>query len=171
MDWLSWLRGILVVALFGWLFEALQPASAMKRYTRLAIGLLLMVAILHPLVGLLGSRLPALARPFWTDADVQGLLQQGVFLQQKEQSDALVSYRQALARAAQAAALGVSGVHGATAQVEVSAHEVPQAATLQIVVSSAGPATLQAVRQSVATALGISAGSVRVDWTEGGVGP
>ncbi len=171
MDWLSWLRGILVVALFGWLFEALQPASAMKRYTRLAIGLLIMVAVLHPLVSLLGVRVPALAKPFWNDADVQGLLQQGVFLQQKEQTDATASYRTALARAAEAAALGVQGVQKATAQVSVDANDAPTSAQLQIVVQSAGPATLQAVRSSVGTALGMSPGSVRVSWTEGGVGP
>lgn len=171
MDWLSWLRGILVVALFGWLFEALQPASAMKRYTRLAIGLLLMVAILHPIVSLLGSRLPALARPFWSTGDVQSLLQQGVFLQQKEQSDATATYHSALVRAAESAALAVQGVHRAVAQVSFDVQEAPTSASLQIVTSSGGPATIAAVRQAVGTALGISAGSVRVSWTEGGVGP
>ncbi|MDA8345864.1 MAG: stage III sporulation protein AF [Thermaerobacter sp.] len=171
MDWLSWLRGILVVALFGWLFEALQPASAMKRYTRLAIGLLLMVAILHPIVTLLGSRLPTLAKPFWTDGDVQGLLQQGVFLQQREQKAAQASYQEALSRAAMAAVLGVQGVQKAQVQVTLSASEAPESANVQVVVASGGPATLQAVRKAAATALGISQGSVRVSWTEGGVGP
>lgn len=171
MDWLTWLRGILVVALFGWLFEALQPASALRRYTRLAIGLLLMVAVLSPVMAMVGARLPMLAKPFWNDADVRGLLQQGVFLQQKEQASAQSSYRAALAQAAEAAALGVSGVRQAKAQVMISSNDAPEAATMQIVVSSAGPATLQAVKSAVSTALGISQGVVRVDWTEGGVGP
>lgn len=167
MDFLSWVRGILVVALFGWLLEALQPADSMRRYTRLAIGLLLMVAILRPAVGLLHGSVPRLAAPYWSDPDVQGLLQQGVFLQQKEEAQAVSAYRTQLAKAASAAAQSVVGGPPVRSEVAIDSQDAPQTATVHIG-GSARKGEAQAVQAAVAQTLGISPQAVRVEWDEGG---
>jgi len=170
MDWLSWLRGILVVALFGWLLEALQPASALRRYTRLVIGLLLMVAVLQPLASIWRQRLPVLAGSFWHDPDVQGLLQQGALLQGQEQSQTMVAYRREMAAAGEAAAMSVVGRAATGVRVTIGGGDAPSAATVTMRGHPAA-ATRQAVQQAVATALGISPGAVRVDSSEGGLAP
>ena len=166
MDWLSWLRGILVVALFGWLLEALQPASAMRRYTRLVIGLLLMVAVLQPITFLWRQRLPALAGSFWRDPDVQGLLRQGVLLQTQERSQTMATYRRAMATAGEAAAESVAGGAATRVTVTLGPADSPTSATVSLR-GHPSAATQQAVAKAVAEALGISEAAVRVDSSEG----
>jgi len=164
MDWLSWLRGILVVALFGWLLEALQPASALRRYTRLVIGLLLMVAVLSPVVGLLRTKLPTLTGVFWQDRDVQGLLQQGGVLESREEAQTVQDYRQQMAATAAAAAEAVDG--GAAVRVTlVLKGDEPASAVAVVRGGHPSDAARQAVARAVGTTLGISTSEVRVDWT------
>ncbi len=170
MDWLGWLRGILVVALFGWLLEALQPANAMRRYTRLVIGLLLMVAVLQPLTVLWQQRLPSLAGAFWHDPDVQSLLQQGTVLQGKEQAQTITAYRNEMSLAGEAAAQSVAGSDAVAVNVAIDTSDAPSAATV-VLRGKPSSGTIEAVRRAVATALGISQGAVRVDSSEGGLAP
>ena len=170
MDWLSWLRGILVVALFGWLLEALQPANALRRYTRLVIGLLLMVAVLQPLASIWRQRLPVLAGSFWHDPDVRGLLQQGALLQGQERSRTMAAYRREMTAAGEAAAQSVAGSAAAGVQVTVGGSDAPSAATVTMR-GHPPAATRRAVQRAVATALGISPNAVQVDSSEGGLAP
>lgn len=170
MDWLSWLRGILVVALFGWLLEALQPASALRRYTRLVIGLLLMVAVLQPLTSIWRKNLPALAGSYWHDPYVQGLLQQGVLLQNQEQGQTMATYRREVSAVGEAAAQAAAGSAATSVTVTLGSGDAPSAATVTL----RGQQTAgirQRVTHAVATALGISQDSVRVDSSEGGLAP
>ncbi len=170
MDWLSWLRGILVVALFGWLLEALQPASTMRRYTRLVIGLLLMVAVLEPLTVVLKQRLPALTGSYWHDPDVQGLLQQGSVLQTQEQAQTVSQYRKEMSETGEAAAQAAAGSEALSVSVTIGQSEAPTGAEVTLRGHPAA-ATRTAVRRAVATALGISEAAVRVDSSEGGLAP
>jgi len=171
VDWLNWIRGILVVALFGWLLEALQPASELRRYTRLAIGLLLMVAILQPAVTLLSGRLPTLSGTFWKDPDVRDILQQGVFLQKNEESQAVSMYRGELQRAAESTAEAVSGAKSVTVQVALSGQRAPEGASVRIRAPAQGAQQTDAVQAAVASTLGIAQRTVHVEWSGGGVEP
>jgi len=170
MNWLLWLRGILVIALFGWLLEALQPASTMRRYTRLVIGLLLMVAVLQPLTAIWRQRLPALTGSFWRDPAVQGLLQQGVLLQRSEQGETLAAYRREVAAAGEAAAQAVAGGAAGGVTVTLGPGDAPRAATVTLRQGESS-AVQNAVRKAVATALGIAQGSVQLDSSKGGLAP
>ncbi len=170
MDWASWLRGILVVALFGWLLEALQPANAMRRYTRLVIGLLLMVAVLQPLTVIWKQRLPALVGSYWHDPDVQGLLEQGSVLQTQEQAQTVSTYRKEMSATGEAAAEAVAGSDAVSVAVTIGAADAPSAASV-VLRGHPAAATQEAVKRAVATALGISQAAVRVDSSEGGLAP
>lgn len=168
MDFTTWLRGILVVALLGWLLEALQPASELRRYTRLAIGLLVMVAVMRPLIPMLESLPHTLEDPFLKFADVGSVVQQGVFLHSQEESLALGQYRRELVQAASAAAEAVPGVRSASAQVEVAPDNVPRAVSVSVQSVTQSSALAGSVQQAVSEALGISAQAVRVDFGKGG---
>lgn len=168
MDFTTWLRGILVVALLGWLLEALQPASELRRYTRLAIGLLVMVAVMRPLIPMLESLPHTLSDPFLKFQDVGSVMQQGVFLNRQEEGLALVRYRTELVQAARAAAETVPGVRSASAEVQVAPDNAPRAASIAVQSETQTAALTAGVQQAVAAALGISAQSVRVDFGKGG---
>lgn len=51
----SWARTLLAVAVFGMLLELLLPSRSMQPYVRLAVGLVVLAAVLSPLVGLVRS--------------------------------------------------------------------------------------------------------------------
>ncbi len=170
MDWLAWLRGILVVALFGWLLEALQPASTMRRYTRLVIGLMLMMAVLQPIATLWRQRLPTLTGSYWHDPDVQGLLQQGVLLRSQEEGQTMTAYRREMSSVGEAAAQSVAGRSAASVTVSIGPGDQPAEAAVTLR-GQPSTARRQAVAQAVATALGISPAAVRVDSSEGGLAP
>lgn len=168
MDFASWLRSILVVALLGWLLEALQPASDMKRYTRLAIGLLVMVAVMRPLIPVLQTLSQRVADPFLKYQDVGTVLQQGVFLEQGEERLALRNYHEEVDRAAAAAADAVPGISSASAAVTFGSGDAPAGAVVTVSARAPTASLAQEVQQAVAEALGMTAGAVRVDFGKGG---
>jgi len=114
----GWVREIAVVVLLGWVLEMLVPRQDFRRYVRLVIGLLVLVAVIRPALVLLGhARAPTF--PDTADGQVATLIAQGKALEAQDQGASLALYAQKVGEEAAAIADTVPGVGGASGTAEV----------------------------------------------------
>lgn len=120
MSALDWIREVILVVLLGWVLEMLVFSEEYRRYVRLVIGLLVLVAVIRPALVFLGSPTLPIPKGMGTDAAVAGLVAQGIAMNQSDQAAAMTLYASDVGREAAAVALTVPGVQGAkgTASVE-----------------------------------------------------
>lgn len=119
----QWVRELALVVLAGTLLEMLLPQSYLRRYARVIVGLLVVLAMLTPVVNFLREGLPGVGTAQgWAlpVAETERILERGARWRKEREVRALEEYRQRLARRAETVAEGVPGVRGARARVTVS---------------------------------------------------
>lgn len=165
----AYLRDILVVAVIGAILELMVPRSDSKRYVRLVVGLVILLAMLHPVVGLLrngtaaGFAVPTGSVP----REWAGLVQEGQALLRSNQQGILGQYQTAVTGQVQRLVAGMPGGKGAAVRVAVdqspSSPNFGQVTAVGIVPAApVNPPARQAMAAQVAGLLGISQSRVQV---------
>jgi len=120
----EWVRGLVILALLGTCLELLVPSSGMKKYVRMTMGLLVVLAVVRPVASLLGHPVPLevlapVERPDPHLPTLGQIMNQAAEFRQRSQALAAEEARVRLEAAARAAALSVGGVGEAAATVSV----------------------------------------------------
>ena len=161
----AWVRSLVAILLLAGIAELLLPTGAMKGYARALLGLLVLLGMLQPLVGLLHGEIRL---------ELPGLSGPGTVAVAAETSSAaesgLAAYEQLVAAQAAKIAEQVPGVQSASATVSFAAggdgSPAVQRAAVNVQPTAAGLAQgagLQArVRQAVAGGLGVVTDAVDV---------
>jgi stage III sporulation protein AF len=146
MDGLKdWVRGLVLLVLLGSCLELLLPMNSMKKYVRMALGLLIVLSTTRPIIGLLGQPVTVDAELFAAPPDkhlptLREILDQAAQFRAKSRALAATEAQEGLATEAVRAAKAVPGVADARATVELgdSAGEVVvQRLTVTVVPGSA----------------------------------
>jgi stage III sporulation protein AF len=152
----QWVGHLAAVVLLAGVAEMLMPSGRLQGYARAALGLMVLLAVLSPLLAALHQgvawSLPDVALPPQQAVADEGALTAAVF-------------RQLLAERVAAAADAVPGVQGAQAEVDVVPGEgaTPPAVVAVRLTLHGPPGVGPAVAAAVAAALGISPERVKVD--------
>jgi stage III sporulation protein AF len=124
LDFLKeWVRGLVMLVILATCLEMMLPMTAMKKYVRMTMGLLVVLAVIQPMLGFMhqtvtvtnlfpddnGGNLPTIAQ-IMTKADQ---------FREKNRTLALTEAQTRLTAEAVAAARSVKGVAGARADVQV----------------------------------------------------
>lgn len=126
MDGLKeWVRGLVLLVLLASCMELLLPMNAMKKYVRMTMGLLVVLAVTRPILGFLGHPVAVDAGLFSQQADsrlptMNEILAQATAFREKNRNLALTEARTAVALEAAKAAKGVPGVADARAAVDLN---------------------------------------------------
>lgn len=119
----QWIRELALIILVGTLLEMLLPQNHMRRYARVIVGLLVVLAMLTPVMNLFRQGPPVVGTwQGWVprEGETERILEQGARWQKDRESRALEEYRRRLAQRAETLAEGVPGVRKARARVVVS---------------------------------------------------
>lgn len=188
----GWVREILLVVILGWVLEMMVPAESMRRYMRLVIGLLVLLAVLHPFLTLIGTPLRVLL-PDSSSQNLATYVAQGMQMRTTSETQILEDYRLRLAADAVAVAEGVPWVQSAQATVSIQSSrsaadfgavsgaivgvspEAIRIAPVEIgpqgsVAAGVPTAVAAAVQDRVAAALGIRPSQVSVQRLQGTTG-
>lgn len=157
-----WVRSLAAILLLAGIAELLLPAGSLKGYARSLLGLLVLLGVLQPVVGLLRGTirldLPALSAPA---APAGG---------GAAAAAASAAYERLLAAQAARMAQQVPGVQSASASLRFAGggatEPMPTAAAVEIAPSAVGmlqgAALSERVRSAVAAGLGLPAQAVTV---------
>lgn len=135
----EWVRNLVVIMVLAGLADLLVPMGNMKRFVRLNMGLVVLLAVLGPLLTLLGQ--PLVIDPPAQTPGAGGLRPLSEVLAGaaalRAQNEGLITrqMRLRLQAEAEAAAVGVPGVAAATATVELaggSPHEPPHLTAVRV---------------------------------------
>jgi len=129
VEWFrDWVRTLVTVLLFGTLLEFLLPRTALARAARMAVGLVVVLVVLQPLMALLGGRLEldrlapgelwGWPQPAPPGSGLPGPAL-GTDMKRWRETRTLEVYRALLNQRAELEALAVPGVGRARARVEV----------------------------------------------------
>lgn len=186
----AWVRQIILIALLAGVVEMIMPESVSKRYAHLAMGLLVMLSILVPFLGLLKQDVDwEGALGLSGDGMAPAMAQTGIGgatrrFREGQQQLILEVYRERLNSRVEEVSEGVEGVRRAHARVEVddavSSPRYGSVAGAEVEVeidpgraTSPGP-VIESVREAVSEVLGVSRSSVSIRskpvGTEGGTG-
>lgn len=161
-----WVQALAAILLLAGITEMLLPTGPLKGYARSLLGLLVLLGVLQPVVGLLKGNirldLPSLLTPAASST--------GSAVQNQAELQAAAAYEQLVAAQAARMAEQVPGVQAASAtlrfQARAAAEPAVQAAAIQISPSAAGivrggalPGQVQA---AVAAGLDLPASAVSV---------
>jgi stage III sporulation protein AF len=123
LDFLKeWVRGLVMLVILATCLEMMLPMTAMKKYVRMTMGLLVVLAVIQPVLGLMhqtvtvtnlfpddnGGNLPTIAQ----------IMSQADQFREKNRTLALTEAQTRLSTEAVAAARSVKGVAGARADVQ-----------------------------------------------------
>jgi stage III sporulation protein AF len=161
----GWVRALAAILLLAGVAELLLPAGSMKGYARGILGLLVLLAVLQPAVGLLHGEirleLPALAAV----PAAAPLAEQSA----QAESAAARAYERLVAGQAARIAEQVPGVEAASATLQFAggAAGTPQVEQAAVAVTPTAAALAQGdlqtqVQSAVAAGLGLAAGAVTV---------
>jgi len=121
----EWVKNLAVLALLASCLELMLPMGSMKKYVKLTMGLLIVLATLKPVFGFLGQPVLATAQLF--DEEPQAglpslseIMARAADFREKNKSLAAGEVKAGLAAEAARAARSVSGVADAEAEVEIS---------------------------------------------------
>jgi stage III sporulation protein AF len=119
----EWVRGLVLLVLLGGCLEMLLPMGGMKRYVRLVLGLLVMLAMVRPVLAFLGQEVKvdfaAFVPPDRGLPTLSQIMADARRFQLKNRSRAIDEVRQQLQREAAGAARSVGGVAAASASVQL----------------------------------------------------
>ncbi|HLN65190.1 MAG TPA: stage III sporulation protein AF [Symbiobacteriaceae bacterium] len=142
----EWVRHLVLLVLLATCLELLLPMNSMKKYVRLTMSLLVMLAVTQPILGLLGKPVAVDASLFAAPADKQlptmaEIMAQASQFREKNQALANQEARGALAAEAVRAAKQVPGVADADASVvvvEANGEQQIQTVTVTIIPGTPG---------------------------------
>lgn len=156
----NWIKHLIMLALLAGVVELLLPQSSLQRYARTALGFMVLLAVLLPVLGLMGQGVDwARAFAWEPPPGEEAAVADGVRrLQEVGRQLTLDAYRARVAAQVEAAAEAVPGVADARATVEVEGD--PQSPRF---------GTIRAVRVAVSTARAAGEGIAPVRPVE--VGP
>lgn len=166
-DLKTWVRQLVLIVILVGVVEMLLPDASMRKYARATLGLLVLIAILVPFLGLLHREVR------WAEAfsalpaqGYAGPAAAGESLKRVERELMLSVFRDQVAERAKRVAEGIPGVGAAGARVEVeSSWGSPRFGTVRRVELMIGPAAdnlREEVAQAVARDLGLARGLVKV---------
>lgn len=122
----EWVKGLVLLALLASCLELMLPMGKMKRYVKLTMGLLIVLATLKPVFGLLGQEVALTAGLFEVDAGAaKGVPTLGEIMaraqdfREKNKALAVGEVSIGLAEEAARAARSVTGVADAEADVDL----------------------------------------------------
>lgn len=120
----EWVKGLVLLALLASCLELVLPMGSMKRYVKLTMGLLIVLATLKPILGFLGQPVTVTADFLETDAPAGvptlGQIMAGAeAFREKNQALAAGEVESGLSAEAARAARSVNGVADAEAEVQV----------------------------------------------------
>ncbi len=120
----EWVRGLVVLVVLASLLEMLLPMGGMKRFVRLTMGLLIMLGIVRPILGLLGGPIsvdPGVwVQPTAALPSVDEIMEEADRFQARTQAMLLEEVEGRLRRAAEEAARSVEGVAEAAVALELA---------------------------------------------------
>ena len=126
----EWVRGLVVLVVLASLLEMLLPMGEMKRFVRLAMGLVIMLGIVRPILGLLGGQVAIDPESWFHPADslpsVSEIMREAERFQAHTQALLLDELRERMQRTAEGAARSVEGVAEASAAVELAGGPRPE---------------------------------------------
>lgn len=146
MEWLKqWVRELVMLVLLAGCLDLLVPMGSLKKYVRMVMGLLVMVSLINPILGLWraeiridqvleqqSGRLPSI-KEVQAEAD-----------RYRSRVEAQVSgqFRQQVESRAAEAARAISGIHEATvtAEVAIAADQTPSIASVRVYITPQRPA-------------------------------
>lgn len=128
MDFLKeWVRGLVTLVLLAGALEMLIPSNGMKKYVRMTMGLVIVLAVVRPITVLVGRPIDPQALSVYSDlTDAHGLptleqiMADAALFRSRNQKLATDDVRLALANQARAAALRVKGVSQVWADVTLT---------------------------------------------------
>jgi len=119
----EWVKNIVLIVLFASFLELLLPSSAMQRFVRVIMGLLVLLAVLNPVLDVLSARLtpevPALAAA--NGAAAERARNGAKIMVRERERVAAELYRRDLARQMRAVVAAVDGVADAKVTVTTAA--------------------------------------------------
>lgn len=120
----EWVKGLVLLALLASCLELVLPMGNMKRYVKLTMGLLIVLATLKPIFGFLGQPVAVTADFLETDAPtgvptLGQILASAEAFREKNQALAVGEVESGLSAEAARAARSVKGVADAVAEVQV----------------------------------------------------
>jgi len=120
----DWVRGLVILVVLASLLEMLLPMGSMKKFVQLAMGLLILLGIVRPVVNLLGGSLSLdpipLAEPAGELPTMSEIMVQANQFQERNQALLLREAEERLVAAAQGAALAVEGVAEAAVTLQLT---------------------------------------------------
>lgn len=122
----EWVRELVVLVLLGSCLELIIPSSSFKKYIRMAMGLIVVLAVVRPIASFLGS--PVMvetvaldqSRPDGRLPTLNEIMTKAGEFRAKNRTLATDEARGQIAAHAREAALGVSGVRDATVAVNLA---------------------------------------------------
>lgn len=122
----EWVRGLVMLVLLGTCLELFIPANDMKKYIRMTMGLVVVLAVVAPMAAFLGRPVVvdtmALGEPGGASLpSLNQIMNQAREFRERNQGLALQEARSQLAELARRAALAVPGVGEARAEVALTA--------------------------------------------------
>lgn len=133
----EWVKGLVLLALLASCLELVLPMGNMKRYVKLTMGLLIVLATLRPIFGFLGRPVAVTADFLETDAPagvptLGQIMASATAFREKNQALAVGEVESGLSAEAARAARSVGGV--ADAEAEVQLEEGKETVTIHSVV-------------------------------------
>lgn len=175
----EWVRHLVVLTLVAGMLEFLVPSNSMKAYVRTVMGLLVMLAMLTPVLKLLGqSTVPDLEAlvPLGSEQrlDLSAVQREATRLAQVGSTQVGATFRARLAASARVAAGEVPGVERAEVSVSLGLSETgggpPPVEAIRVRIwPEPGidvPRTLAAVARAVAVKLGLDPARVQASAVE-----
>ncbi len=139
----EWVRELTVLVILGTCLELLIPMGSMKKYIRMTMGLVVVLAVVSPIAAFLGRPVVVETLSLGEPNDgrlpsVNEIMVQARQFQERNQSQALEEARRSLGAEARAAAEGVSGVAEARAEITLQKRGEEYAITAVVVTVTPG---------------------------------
>lgn len=119
----EWVRGLVLLVVIASFLELLLPMSSMKRFVRMAMGLLIILGVVRPIVGLLGQSVAVNPTLLLSDEpalpSMSQLMTEANRFQARNQKLLLQEAEERLGEEVRGAARKVSGVSDAQAEVRL----------------------------------------------------
>jgi len=121
----EWVRGLVVLVLLASCLEMMLPMGSMKKYVKLTMGLMIVLATLKPVFGFLGQPVAVTAALFDEKPQaglptISEIMAKAAEFRQKNQALAAGEVSNGLAAEAARAARSVAGVADAEAEVDLA---------------------------------------------------
>ncbi|MFZ5816802.1 MAG: stage III sporulation protein AF [Bacillota bacterium] len=126
----DWVRGLIMLLVLASLLELLLPMNGMKKFVRMAMGLLIVLGVVRPVVGLLGQ--PVAVEPGLLVSDgsalpsMQQIMAEARRFEERNQALLMREAEARLTEEARAAARRVEGVADARASLRLAAASEPE---------------------------------------------